>query len=207
MTGIPEFLLDSPHLPLKAGQVNQQVVDAIALVYGLQLNPDDYKKTQVYRGSDGMLRFDLFTTEGVKLTSFVDKSSGTKVFVPIADDTPTLTFGTVNSLNWLAKNVTLFDQAQLEIFSTLPVGFIYDAMENRGEFGFVLAELLNNHTEEPVWMLSSFAPYSTAKFELVYQGVPYKAPVEMNLPTDAQHALVLNILSGKHQGLVCFLVT
>lgn len=204
MAGIPEFLLDSPHLPLQAGQVNHQVIKMVKDFYGIELNANDYKVTQAYRAKDNLIHFDLLDAKGELITSFVNKASGTKVMEPILGNTPTLTFGSVNSTNWLAKQITVFDKDQLKAFRSLANGFIYDAMTDRGEWGFILAQLLNQYTETPVWMLSSFAEYSTAKFQLVYQGNVIDAPADLNLPSIQAYAVVCSIMCGKHQGLVCF---
>lgn len=205
MAGIPEFLLDSPHLPLKAGQLNHQVIEMIGQFYGVTLNPADYKTSQAYIARSGLVQFDLIGADGELLTSFVNKASGKPVMETIADNEPTMTFGSVNSTNWLAKQINIFDVDQLKPYRDISNGFIYDAMTNRGEWGMLLANLLNQHTETPVWMLSSFAEYSTAKYQVVYQGNVIDAPIELNLPDVQAYAVVCSIMAGQHQGLVCFL--
>lgn len=205
MTGLPDYLLDNPHLPLRTGQVTKEVVSLILTVYGLTLNESDYKKAQVYKGSDGKLYFPLSNTDNTLLTTFVNKASGT-VIPTVLTDTITPTFGSVDTSNWLGYQMTVFDEEQLSPFKTLSNGFTYDAMSGSlGDWGYTLQQLLEQYADYGDWKLSSFAEYSTAKFQLVFQGDVNTAPTELGLPASNGYAVVVNILSGKHTGLLCFL--
>jgi len=206
MSGVPAYLLNSPHLPLEVGQGVADVVRLVKNFYNLVLKVEDYKATQTYRAkSTGLIQFDLIGKDGELITQFVNQASGTPVVEPVAGNPPTVTFGSVNDTNWLAKSVLVYDASQLDVFKSFSNGYLYDAMNPTNDLGFTLSKLLNLYTETPVWQHSSFAEYSTAKFTLVYRGWANSAPAELALNNTANFVVVVKIQSGQHQGLICFL--
>lgn len=206
MSGVPAFLLNSPHLPIENGQGIADVVRLVKNFYNLALNKEDYKGSQVYRSnSTGLLQFDLIGLDGELITQFVNHASGSAVVEPVSGNTPTITFGAVNDRNWLAKSVLVYDAAQLDVFKSFSNGYQYDAMNPTNDLGFTLSKLLNLYTETPVWQHSSFAEYSTAKFTLVYAGPSQDAPEELDITGQVNFIVVIQIQSGQHQGLICFL--
>jgi len=206
MAKIPDYLLDHPHLPLVVGQSNKSVFPLILTFYGLSLNVDDYKVSQVYRATTGLLNFDLIDLNDNVLTTFVNKASGAEEPVSVSGAVGTVNFGETHSLNWLSRQVLVYDKKQIEIFANYATGYIYDAMKATNDLGYKLSQLLNLVSDNAVWMHSSFAEYSTAGFTLLYQGDASDAPDALDLTVSNAHVVVVNITSGEHQGLLCFYV-
>lgn len=207
MTTLPSYLLDTPHLPLKEGQMLPDIINLVTATYGYVLSSSLYKNVQAYRGSDGYLKYDLLTTDNTLVTRFVNKAS--LVNQPVGDTLPlTIDFGSLtDGSSWIAKEIYIPPNKLLSAFSTLPDGFEYDAMNSNGDYAYKLSLLLNEYTDIAAWAASSFADYSTAKFTLVYQGLTNAAPDNLHLSSNDMSCVVFNIQAGKMQGLLCFLVT
>lgn len=207
MTALPEFLLGSPHLPIKAGDRLPTVINHVRTFYGLTLLVTDFKPSQAFVGKDQKIYFDLIDNTGHALTRFVNHATGKQAVASIGLNTPVLTFGQVAGANWLAKEVNVFETTQLSIFDNYPTGYVYDAMETLNDLGHNVAKLLNHYTDKPVWLMSSFADYTTAKLKVVYKGPSSNAPADLMLPNTGDQVIVICIESGKHQGLICFRAT
>lgn len=199
---IPTYLIGEPHLPLVSGQTLKSVIGMVFTTYGLKLSENDYKAGQVYRNTNGMLAFDLMGS-GEDVITFVNKASKVEEVVTIAGDTPTLSFGSVNNRNWLARQILVYEKSQLNMFEGFNSGYVYDAMNATNDLGWQLSNILNLFSDNAIWMHSSFAEYSTAKFTLEYRGKAKDAPAALDLTVSDVDVAVINITSGKHQGLLC----
>lgn len=202
MTTLPDYLLNSPHLPIKEGMLLNDVVGLVAIVYGYDLDKTNYFESQAYKGDDGYVYFDLQDLNRNVLTSFKNRAS----LAVTVTDSPALQTLTLKELTWLAKQVTLPDEVLLNPFAVLSNGFVYDAMTSLGDWAYTLATLLNDYTLTGSWKMSSYADYSTSEFTLVYQGLTDNAPAELRLGKTGVRCLVVDIQAGKNQGLICFLV-
>lgn len=202
MTTLPAYL-NNAHLPIKEGMLLDDVIGLVVMVYGYQLIKTNYKDTQAYVGTDGFVSYDLITVDSELLTTFVNRASNAVKHT----DTPILSVITLNKYTWLAKQIALPDAVLLNPFAVLSNGYVYDGMSSLGDWAFKLATLLNDYSSLGDWKMSSFAPYSTSKFKIVYQGVAKSAPSDLRMPKSDAQCMIIDIQAGNNQGLICFLVT
>lgn len=196
---LPAYLLNNPHLPLIEGQTLEQVIPFIQSFYGVKLSIADYKPAQVYRGTDNLLALDLVDLDGKLVTQFIDRSSAVNTSDP--------TVVTPSGKKWQANSIPIPDKMVLKGLERMEAGFTFDSMSMfYGDWSYILTTSLNRYGAQPIWKSSSFADYSTAKFTVVYNGPSKSAPDDLVMPKNDDWILVIDILSGKNTGLVCFRV-
>ena len=192
---------DTTHLPLKEGMSLHQVLGMVNIMYlsDTPLTESDYKETQAFLASDGLVKFELIgvNSEDVLFT-FVNVMGDLKKAQ--TTENPFHTLGVVAEFMFTPLQVNI--KEELEFLEALPVGIQTAIVNPANDVNYRLATLLNNYNYNGRWMAGTFGLLSTAGFEVVYRGPSEEAPRGFLLDY-APYVVIVRLHQGEQRGLIC----
>lgn len=211
---LPDILKGTPHLPLKESTTKEEAIQLANGFYGTDLKEEDYKPSQAFWNTTGLLSLELISNESgeVKVTfANLNVKKPESPTTPVEDDEDDI-WNLSNPLdtpelnqNLMAPPVHVNFADELVFLDQLGKGpVVYPVQGNDNSLAFELSKLLNNYQFLGRWVSGTMGSNSTGGFELIYKGPSKDAPEEFNLEASDMVAII-KIHHGETLGNLCLM--
>lgn len=188
---------------LAVGKISTDYIDIINEFYEVDLDPADYKVTQVYLNSANKPTLELIPLQ-LNASNDILKFESRKA-VTVTNTTVVNPLSNMMGEFLRANPIWVLGAQECDFLATLPIGTPRNIFALGDVIPASLALMLNSVDGQPKWEVSPNATYSTAGFSVDYYGDVSTAPDKYLYPDEATTVCIISILQGGYTGklLVC----